>query len=507
MRAGIRKNALLSVSDKAHIAELAGFLFAQGYQLISTGGTLAHLKAKGIDAIDVAELTHFPAILNGRVKTLSPYVHAGILAKRKRAEHMQTLSDLHIEPIGMVVVNLYPFFENANSDMALEELVEFIDIGGPAMLRAAAKSFFDVTVISDVSDYDWVMEEIKMRGDTALETRKYLAGKAFNLTAAYDAAISKRLLGEEMPAYFQGSFQKRMDLRYGENPHQKAAFYTDTTQPGALRDFAQLQGKALSFNNLRDMDMAWRLLQDFTEPACCGVKHTIPCGVALGRTAFEAWSGAHRCDPISIFGGIVAFNRGLDAQTAESLCRLFLELVAAPAFSDEALVVFSKKKNLRLIRIEADLSDRLACVKVDGGLLVQQIDNCFSTDWQPVTRVKPTEAQLKDLHFAQRVVKHVKSNAVAVAYRGRALGISGGETNRISAAQLAVARAKEKQTKGLVLASDGFFPFRDVVDFAADAGIAAIVQPGGSIRDAESIAAADAHGIPMIFTGMRHFKH
>lgn len=503
----MKKSALLSVSDKTHIEELAGFLVAQGYQLISTGGTFAHLKAKGIDAIDVAEVTHFPAILDGRVKTLSPYVHAGILAKRKQSEHMQTLSDLHIDPIDIVVVNLYPFFKNANSGLALESLIEFIDIGGPAMLRAAAKSFFDVTVISDVSDYDWVMEEIKTRGDTRLKTRQQLAGKVFNLTAAYDAAISKRLLEEEMPTYFQGSFQKRMDLRYGENPHQKAAFYTDTTQPGALRDFAQLHGKTLSFNNLRDMDMAWKLVRDFGGPACCGVKHATPCGVALGATVSEAWSGAYACDPISIFGGIVAFNRQLDAQTAKSLSQIFLELIAAPDFSDEALAVFAKKKNVRLIRIETDPSDRLAYVKVDGGLLVQQVDNCFSRDFKTVTRAKPTETQLKDLQFAQRVVKHVKSNAIAVASQGRALGISGGETNRIWAAQLAIARAKEKQAEGLVLASDGFFPFRDVVDFAAGAGIAAIVQPGGSIRDAESIAAADAHGMPMVFTGMRHFKH
>lgn len=503
----MKRSALLSVWDKTHIDELARFLIGQDYQIISTGGTLAHLRKNGVEAIDIAQLTQFPEILGGRVKTLHPHVHGGILARRKRPEDMQTLRDHQIQPIDLVVVNLYPFFEQAANGLPLEELVEFIDIGGPTMLRAAAKSFFDVTVVSDISDYDPVMEALETGGATTLETRKQLAAKVFNLTAAYDAAIAQTLLEEALPAYLPASFEKKMDLRYGENPHQKAAFYADTVRPGALRDFDQLQGKVLSFNNLRDMDMAWKLVQEFERTACCGVKHATPCGVALADTVSEAWAAAHACDPVSIFGGIVAFNREVDAQTAESLHAIFLEIVLAPAFSDAALAVFSKKKNLRLVRIDSTLGDHLEYVKVDGGLLVQELDRAFSKDFKTVTQATPTASQLDDLHFAQRVVKHVKSNAIVVASQGRALGISGGETNRIWAAQLAVARAKEKQTHGLVLASDAFFPFRDVVDFAVEQGIEAIVQPGGSLRDAESIAAADAHRIPMLFSGMRHFKH
>lgn len=503
----MKKSALLSVSDKTHIEELARLLAAQGYAIRSTGGTLAYLKEKGIEATDVAALTQFPEILDGRVKTLHPYVHAGILARRDSPEHRQTLSERGIEPIDVVVVNLYPFFEKAAKGLPLEELVEFIDIGGPTMLRAAAKSFFDVTVVSAVEDYDRVIVELQTHGETKLETRRYLAGKVFNLTAAYDAAISKVLLEEEMPAYLTPSFEKRMALRYGENPHQKSAFYTDTLRSGALCNFEQLQGKTLSFNNLRDVDMAWKLVQEFATPACCGVKHASPCGVALGATVSDAWAGAYACDRVSIFGGIVAFNREVDAPTAEPLCEIFLEIVLAPAFSEEALAVFSKKKNLRVLRMRNTPSDHLEYVKVDGGLLVQQTDSSFSKAVDAVTTVAPTELEYADLDFAQRVVKHVRSNAIVVAAGRRALGISGGETNRIWAAQLAVARAKEKQSEGLVLASDAFFPFRDVVDLAAREGIRAIVQPGGSVRDAESIQAANARGIAMCFTGMRHFKH
>ena len=504
----MKKRVLISVSDKSGLTEFAQFLEKNNYQLISTGGTFKHLKDAGLSPIQIDEVTNFPEMLDGRVKTLHPKVHGGLLAVRDNKEHMDTVAEHGIELIDMVVVNLYPFFENAGKNIPLDEKVEFIDIGGPSMLRSAAKNFKSVTVITNVEDYEKVKSEIETSGDTTLETRKTLAGKVFNLTSAYDAAISKMLLEEEYPQYLNASYKKVSDLRYGENPHQSAAYYVSTVENGAMKDFEQLGGKELSFNNLRDMDLCWKVVNEFkNEMACCAVKHSTPCGVAIGNIAVETYTKTFECDPVSIFGGIVAMNYKVDAATAEELGKTFLEIVMAVDFEEKALEILRQKKNLRIIKIKNPVSDKQTWVKIDGGLLVQDCDNQFSEEIKTVTEKQPTEEQRKALLFAQRVVKYVKSNAIVVSNGTQALGIGGGQVNRIWATQQAVERAKEKFGGELVLASDAFFPFRDVVDFCAEKDIKAIIQPGGSIKDEESIEAANQHGIPMLLTGMRHFLH
>lgn len=504
----MNKKALISVSDKSGLDVFAAFLEQSGYQLISTGGTFKYLSEAGLHPIQIDEVTEFPEMLDGRVKTLHPKVHGGLLAVRSNEEHMKTVQQHGIGLINMVVVNLYPFFENVNKDISLEEKVEFIDIGGPSMLRSAAKNFESVTVITDVEDYAKVQEEIAASGDTSLETRKKLAGKVFNLTSAYDAAISKMLLDEEYPAYLNASYRKVADLRYGENPHQSAAYYVSTFENGAMKDFEILGGKELSFNNLRDMDLCWKVVDEFkNQMACCAVKHSTPCGVATGNTPSETYQRTFECDPVSIFGGIVAMNYTVDAATAEELNKTFLEIVMATGFDAEALDILRKKKNLRIIRIKNPVSDRKTWVKTDGGMLVQDNDLQFSDDVRAVTEKQPTPEQRNALLFAQRVVKYVKSNAIVVSNGVQALGIGGGQVNRIWATQQAVERAREKFTGELVLASDAFFPFRDVVDYAAEHGISAIIQPGGSVKDKDSVDAANEHGIPMLMTGMRHFLH
>ncbi len=503
-----KKRALISVSDKTGLTELAKFLEEKNYELISTGGTFKHLKEAGLNPIQIDEVTNFPEMLDGRVKTLHPKVHGGLLAVRSNEEHMKTVQEYEIALIDMVIVNLYPFFENVNKNISLDEKVEFIDIGGPSMLRSAAKNFNSVTVITDVNDYETVKIEIQQNGDTYLETRKKLAGKVFNLTSAYDAAISKMLLDEEYPAYLNASYKKVSDLRYGENPHQSAAYYVSTFENGAMKDFEILGGKELSFNNLRDMDLCWKVVNEFkNEMACCAVKHSTPCGVAVGNSALETYTKAFECDPVSIFGGIIAMNYTVDAATAEELNKTFLEIVMATGFDDDALEILRKKKNLRIIKIKNPVTDQQTWVKIDGGMLVQASDNQFSDDIKIVTESKPTSEQEKSLLFAQRVVKYVKSNAIVVSNGVQAIGIGGGQVNRIWATQQAVERAKEKFDGELVLASDAFFPFRDVVDFCAEQGIKAIIQPGGSMRDQESVEAANEYKIPMLFTGMRHFLH
>ena len=504
----MKKRVLISVSDKSGLTEFAQFLEKNNYQLISTGGTFKHLKDAGLSPIQIDEVTNFPEMLDGRVKTLHPKVHGGLLAVRDNKEHMDTVAAHGIELIDMVVVNLYPFFENAGKNIPLDEKVEFIDIGGPSMLRSAAKNFKSVTVITNVEDYAKVKSEIETSGETTLETRKTLAGKVFNLTSAYDAAISKMLLEEEYPQYLNASYKKVSDLRYGENPHQSAAYYVSTVENGSMKDFEQLGGKELSFNNLRDMDLCWKVVNEFkNEMACCAVKHSTPCGVAIGNTAVETYTKTFECDPVSIFGGIVAMNYKVDAATAEELGKTFLEIVMAVDFEEKALEILRQKKNLRIIKIKNPVSDKQTWVKIDGGLLVQDCDNQFSEEIKVVTEKQPTEEQRKALLFAQRVVKYVKSNAIVVSNGTQALGIGGGQVNRIWATQQAVERAKEKFSGELVLASDAFFPFRDVVDFCAEKDIKAIIQPGGSIKDEESIEAANQHGIPMLLTGMRHFLH
>ncbi|PPZ91451.1 bifunctional phosphoribosylaminoimidazolecarboxamide formyltransferase/inosine monophosphate cyclohydrolase [Cloacibacterium normanense] len=504
----MKKRALISVSNKNNLIDFAKFLESKNYELISTGGTFKHLKEAGLNPIQIDEVTNFPEMLDGRVKTLHPKVHGGLLAVRDNEEHMKTVQEHGIELIDMVIVNLYPFFENVNKEISLEEKVEFIDIGGPSMLRSAAKNFASVTVVTDVEDYAKVQQEISENGDTTIETRKKLAGKVFNLTSAYDAAISQMLLNEDYPEYLQASYQKISDLRYGENPHQSAAYYVSTTENGAMKDFEILGGKELSFNNLRDMDLCWKVVNEFKdEMACCAVKHSTPCGVAIGTTALETYAKTFECDPISIFGGIIGMNYKVDAATAEELNKTFLEIVMATDFDEDALEILRKKKNLRIIKIKNPVSDKKTWVKIDGGILVQDVDDQFSTDFKVVTEIQPTEQQEKALLFAQRVVKYVKSNAIVVSNGIQAFGIGGGQVNRIWATEQAISRAKEKFSGNLVLASDAFFPFRDVVDFCAKEGITAIVQPGGSVKDEDSIAAANEHKIPMMFTGMRHFLH
>ena len=504
----MKKRALISVSNKNNLIDFAKFLESKNYELISTGGTFKHLKEAGLNPIQIDEVTNFPEMLDGRVKTLHPKVHGGLLAVRDNEEHIKTVQEHGIELIDMVIVNLYPFFENVNKEISLEEKVEFIDIGGPSMLRSAAKNFASVTVVTDVEDYAKVQQEIAENGDTTIETRKKLAGKVFNLTAAYDAAISQMLLNENYPEYLQASYQKVSDLRYGENPHQSAAYYVSTTENGAMKDFEILGGKELSFNNLRDMDLCWKVVNEFKdEMACCAVKHSTPCGVAIGTTALETYTKTFECDPISIFGGIIGMNYKVDVATAEELNKTFLEIVMATDFDEEALEILRKKKNLRIIKIKNPVSDKKTWVKIDGGILVQDVDDQFSTDFNVVTEIQPTEQQEKALLFAQRVVKYVKSNAIVVSNGIQAFGIGGGQVNRIWATEQAISRAKEKFSGNLVLASDAFFPFRDVVDFCAKEGITAIVQPGGSVKDEDSIAAANEHKIPMMFTGMRHFLH
>ncbi len=503
-----KKRALISVSDKSGLIDFAKFLEESNYELISTGGTFKHLKEAGLSPIQIDEVTNFPEMLDGRVKTLHPKVHGGLLAVRDNEEHMKTVQEHEIGLIDMVIVNLYPFFENVNKNISLDEKVEFIDIGGPSMLRSAAKNFNSVTVITDVEDYSKIQNEISETGDSTLETRKKLAGKVFNLTSAYDAAISKMLLDEDYPQYLNASYKKVYDLRYGENPHQTAAYYVSTFENGAMKDFEILGGKELSFNNLRDMDLCWKVVNEFkNEMACCAVKHSTPCGVAIGNSPLETYRKTFECDPISIFGGIIAMNFKVDAATAEELNKTFLEIVMATDFDEAALEILRKKKNLRIIKIKNPVSDQQTWVKIDGGILVQDNDNQFSEEIKTVTEIQPTEEQKKALLFAQRVVKYVKSNAIVVSNGIQALGIGGGQVNRIWATEQAVNRAKAKFSGDLVLASDAFFPFRDVVDFCAKEGIKAIIQPGGSVKDQDSIEAANEHKIPMMLTGMRHFLH
>jgi phosphoribosylaminoimidazolecarboxamide formyltransferase/IMP cyclohydrolase len=497
------KRALISVYDKAGILDFAKFLVEIGVEVVSTGGTYRYLKENSVPVTDVSEVTGAPEMLDGRVKTLHPNIHGGILAIRNNKEHMETLEKREITPIDMVIVNLYPFFDEVQNDISFEEKVEFIDIGGPTMLRSAAKSFEDVIVITDVNDYTPIKEELEKSGNLSFESRKKLAGKVFNLTSAYDAAISNFLLEGEMPKYLSVSYEKMMDLRYGENPHQNAAYYVSTTEKGGMKDFEQLNGKELSFNNIRDMDVAWKVVNEFEEIACCGLKHSTPCGVGTADTVFEAYSKAYQCDPISIFGGIVAVNKTVDAETASEMSKTFLEIVIAPDFTEEALEIFKKKKNLRIIKAKHAPCDKIEYVKVDGGILVQDSDKAFSKDFKVVTEKAASKEEMDNMIFGMKIVKHVKSNAIVVVKDGMAKGVGTGETNRIWATKQAIERAGD----GAVLASDAFFPFRDVVDECAKAGITAIVQPGGSMRDQESIDACNEHGISMVFTGLRHFKH
>lgn len=500
----MKKRALISVFDKEGILEFAKFLINRDVEIISTGGTYKYLKENGISVIEVNEITDFPEMLDGRVKTLHPNIHAGILAIRENEEHMNTLNKKEISTIDYVVVNLYPFFEKVRENLEFDEKVEFIDIGGPTMLRAAAKNFKDVVVISDKNDYKIVMDEMEKNNDVSYKLRKKLAGRVFNLMSAYDAAISNFLLDDiEYPEYLSVSFRKKQQLRYGENSHQSAAFYESTMLDGAMNTFNVLNGKELSYNNFKDVDIAWKCANEFDEPSCCALKHNTPCGVAVGKDTYEAYIKAYEVDPTSIFGGIVAFNKKVDKRTAEEMIKIFLEVIAAPEYDDDALEILKQKKNLRVLEFKNLPKDDKYMVTVDGGILVQEEDKNLFNELKVVTEVKPTSEEMNDLIFGMKVVKYVKSNAIVVAHDGIALGIGGGQVNRIWPTEDALRRGKG----ATILASDAFFPFRDVVDKAAKYGIKAIIQPGGSLRDQESIDACNEHGISMVFTGIRHFKH
>ena len=499
------KRALISVFDKTGILDFSKFLAEKGVEVISTGGTYRHLKENGVAVTEVNEVTNFPEMLDGRVKTLHPIIHEGILAIRDNEEHMNTIKERNIETIDMVIVNLYPFFEKVREDLSFEEKVEFIDIGGPTMLRAAAKNFQDVVVISEASDYQAVMAEIEETGDVSYKLRKKLAGKVFNLMSAYDAAISNFMLSdeEEYPEYLSISYKKKQSLRYGENPHQSAAYYVSNEFDGGMNDFEILNGKELSYNNIKDLDIAWKVVNEFEEIACCALKHNTPCGVAIGKTAVEAYTKAHDVDPTSIFGGIVAINKKIDKATAEEMVKIFLEVVAAPEFDEDALEILRTKKNLRVIKCNVKPCDKKFMVTVDGGILVQEEDTKLLEELNVVTEKFPTETEMRDLVFGMKVVKYVKSNAIVTVKNGVAVGIGGGQVNRIWPTMDALRRGEG----ATILASDAFFPFRDIVDECSKYGIKAIIQPGGSMRDQESIDACNEHGIAMVFTGVRHFKH
>ncbi len=499
--------ALISVYDKTGIKEFADFLVSLGVEILSTGGTSRYLTEQGITVTEVSTVTGFPEILDGRVKTLHPAIHGGILARRKNSDDMETIKKEGIVPVDMVVVNLYPFFQKYQSDMSFDEKLEFIDIGGPTMLRAAAKNFKDVIVVSDPGDYKGIVEIIAEFGDVDYTYRRKLAGKVFNLMSAYDAAVSAFLLEDEFPRYLEGSFVKVKDLRYGENPHQKAALYSSLTRNGGMNTFSQLHGKELSYNNYRDMDIAWKVVCEFEETACCALKHNTPCGAALADSVFEAYIKAYEGDSVSIFGGIVAFNRTVDLKTAEKMAEIFLEVIIAPSFDGDALEFLKKKKNIRLIQTENRVSDDVEMVTVDGGLLVQERDRLTHDKLDVVTRTSPTDEQLADLLFGQIICKYVKSNAIVVVKHRQILGVGAGQVSRIWAAQQALERAAAKGVKEAVMVSDAFMPFKDVAETAAEHGIAAILQPGGSVRDKDSIEVCDNAGISMVFTGTRHFKH
>lgn len=515
--------ALISVSDKTGIVAFAKELVALGVEIISTGGTYGKLKEAGISAIEITELTGFPECLDGRVKTLHPIVHAGLLAVRSNPSHRKQLEELKIQPIDMVVVNLYPFKQTIQkADVTRAEAVENIDIGGPTMLRAAAKNYQDVTVLVDPQDYDQVLSELKEAGQVSYDTKFNLMQKVFQHTSSYDTMIADYLRKERndqaLPETLTMTFEKVQDMRYGENPHQKAAFYREIGRKiGSITDAKQRNGKELSFNNINDTNGALELLKEYTEPTVVASKHGNPCGVGSADNILDAWRKAFDADKVSIYGGIVAINREVTLALAEEMKKVFLEVVVAPSYEKEALELLQTKKNVRVLELEAiDVPQNEAAYdlkKVNGGLIVQTIDSklLVEEDLKVVTDRMPSHKEMEDLRFAWKVVKFVKSNGIALAKDKQSIGIGPGQVNRIWAAKQAIEHAKEligeDATTGAVLASDAFFPFDDCVEVAHQAGVTAIIQPGGSIRDEDSIKKCNEYGITMVFTGMRHFKH
>lgn len=516
------KRALISVSDKTGIVEFAKQLVDLGVEIISTGGTAKKLTEAGVEVIGISDVTGFPECLDGRVKTLHPNIHAGLLAMRSNDKHMQQLEELHITPIDLVVVNLYPFKQTIlKEDVTREEAIENIDIGGPTMLRSAAKNFQDVAVVVDPEDYHTVLEEVAAHQHVSDETKFYLCSKVFEHTAHYDTLIAHYMREQrqatDLPEVMSMSFEKVQDMRYGENPHQKAAFYKEVSNTkGCLTNAEQLHGKALSFNNINDTNGALELLKEFDEPTVVACKHANPCGVGSADSIYEAYVKAYKADPVSIYGGIVVANREIDAPTAEEINKIFVEIVVAPCYTQDALDILKKKKNIRVLTLDNIMQKQPDTAydlkKVSGGLLVQTVNHALLPEHiEVVTKTQPTKEQMEDLKFAWKVVKHAKSNGIAIGKDKMSMGVGPGQVNRIWACKQAIDHAVEHlgedALKGASLASDAFFPFADCVEEAAKAGISCIIQPGGSIRDKASIEACDKHGIAMVFTGMRHFKH
>ena len=510
------KRALISVFDKTGIVEFAKSLDSMGWEIISTGGTSQKLKEEGIKVMDISDLTNFPECFDGRVKTLHPNVEGGILAIRDNDNHKKQMAELGIEPIDIVVCNLYPFKQTIlKPGVSHEEIIENIDIGGPTMLRAAAKNYHFVTVITDPEDYSVVIDELKSEGDTLAATKEMLAAKVFIHTSHYDALIAEYFsekLNIKYPKTITLTYEKKQDLRYGENPHQSAAFYTSIKgTEGTLTGAIQLHGKELSYNNIGDTDGALETLKEFDDPTIVAAKHANPCGVGSAETIAEAYKRAYEADPVSIFGGIVAANREIDAETATEMAKTFLEVIIAPSFSKDALDILSKKKNVRLLQLD-QISKKDAVANkaktVLGGLLIQEQDTLLlnDADLKTPTKRQPTESEMRDLMFAWKIVKHAKSNGISIAKNLCTTGVGPGQVSRIWALENAIRQGGDR-IAGSVMASDAFFPFSDCVEAAHEAGITAIIQPGGSVRDQESIDAADKYGIAMVFTGMRHFKH
>lgn len=511
------KRALISVSDKTGIVAFAQELIDLNFEIISTGGTKVALEAAGIQTIGIEEVTQFPEMMDGRVKTLHPKIHGGLLGRRDLPTHTQAMTEHEILPIDLVVVNLYPFKETIlKPDVTHEEAIENIDIGGPSMLRSAAKNHAFVTVVVDPSDYALVLSEYQAQQETSIATRQRLAAKVFRHTAAYDALIANYLtdfVGEAEPEKLTLTYDLKQTLRYGENSHQNASFYQDALPSAfSIAQAKQLHGKELSYNNIRDADAAIRIVREYNYPTAVAVKHMNPCGLGKGETILDAYLGAYEADPVSIFGGIVALNRPVDLATAEEMKKIFLEIIIAPAFDDDAFALLAKKQNLRLLTLDFAGANQVKkeTVSVLGGLLVQDIDNLAEEvqDWQIVTKRQPTAEELDALTFAWKAVKHVKSNAILLANQSETVGIGAGQMNRVGSVKIAIEQAEAAgKIAGAVLASDAFFPMDDSVEYAAQHGIKAIIQPGGSIKDQDSIAMADKYGVTMLFTNVRHFKH
>lgn len=501
--------ALISVYDRTGIVDLAQALAESGWEIVASGGTAAALREAGLTVIEVSDVTGFPEMLGGRVKTLHPKIHAGILADRNDPEHMRTIADHGIEPIDLVVSNLYPFDKRVGADTPEAEAIELIDVGGPSMVRAAAKNFGSVAVLTDPADYAEVIAQVRV-GGIHLETRRRLAGKAFAVLSAYDAAVARWFASDDLPDLITVSGQRLEILRYGENPHQAGALYRLSGAPGGIASAEQLHGKELSYINYLDLDAAYRLPSAFDEPAACIVKHMTPCGAAIGSDIGEAFRLAYECDSRSAFGGIVGLNRPLNLDVAEQMRKIVLHCIVAPDFDEDALTILKKKRDLRLMRLPREqwIADQIELRSVSGGFLVQTIDPNADerSQMRVATKREPSEAEWVDLLFAWTVCARVKSNAIVLANQRQAVGIGAGQMSRVEAFEIAIKRAGDR-AKGSVAASDAFFPMPDNIEVAAASGVSAIVQPGGSVRDDEVVAAADAAGLAMVFTGTRHFWH